>query len=260
MSTSKQQKKMTKEDVLEQLKEAGVTDYCKVPLQKLSLPELEALLEAKTEKKSREPMSGLSSMTRQEINWIYDNLQSVQKDVAATKFRNSGQVLLATRALLMNLEDVTVTIGKRHRDRPYKELLLDTRPMEEYRVWMLDTVHDGSHVMLKSMATFVALRAGQIKKIMPQKEEKPAPKDKRTAETFPTEPESSGNEAQQKGKAKAKGRASASAPSAQSPEASHIHIPIHTDSEEESATSWMDMADKKTRKQPPAEKYQPMMR
>ena len=159
---------MTKADYIKVLKEKGFTEYYQTPLEQLSIPELEALWKDTEPQTARDPMTGLSSLHRAEINHVCDML--MQTSGESEKMKNQGLVLLAIRKKLAEMTHETITIGKRVKGLKFPALLEQSTAMEQYRHWLLEEVSEQSHPQLKKMAAYVALHMNKVKTILPAKQ------------------------------------------------------------------------------------------
>ena len=174
----------TKKEMISALEASGTTDYEGTPLTKLSVDELQALLTAeKQEGKERDPMAGLASLSRAELEQVY-NWLSGEFAPRGKEMKSRGELLLHIRRLLQTLPKTQVTIGKAMKGRLMNEVLTDT--FSSYRTWLWNEAKETSHPLLKQTCMFSKLHFDQIKHVPPQAEPaKPEP----MQTPFPEEPD-----------------------------------------------------------------------
>ena len=174
----------TKKELISALEASGTTDYEGTPLAKLSVDELQALMMAeKQESVERDPMAGLSSLSRSELEKVY-NWLSGDHAPRGKDMKSRGDLLLQIRRLLQTLPKTQVTIGKVLKDWLLSDVLTD--PFSSYRTWLWNDAKETSHPLLKQICMFSKLHFGLIKHV-PLREEAGKPEPMQTP--FPEEPD-----------------------------------------------------------------------
>ena len=155
-----------KEELIAEAKVLGMT----LPAGKLSKAELEALIsDHKSQAKEvgetdyklkKDPMTGLSGLTRDRLNRILDNLneqaQLPEKAPGKAKhLKTKGHVLLAIREKMADLELSKIRLGKL-KGTPFPDL----KEMTGYVNWLLREITDTSHPHMISMTQYMKLFYG----------------------------------------------------------------------------------------------------
>ena len=155
-----------KEELIAEAKVLGMT----LPAGKLSKAELEALISdhksqakevGETEYKlKKDPMTGCSSLTRDRLNLILDNLNEKSQfperaPGKAKQLKTKGHVLLAIREKMLFMDFAKIRMGKL-KGTPFPDL----REMPGYVNWLLREITDTSHPHMISMTQYIKLYFG----------------------------------------------------------------------------------------------------
>ena len=165
----------TKAEIIADLTAFGITECFGTPLSKISVTELEALLEvqnkgededylASTDKVKENPMTGLDRLSRKELEKVVYEL-SGDPAMDPTRFRNKGQIMLKIREKLTVLETTKINIGK-NRGRNFADLKNQT----SYLRWLQGNCNHDSHPELQQIYMYMQLWHGLVKHD-PKKEE-----------------------------------------------------------------------------------------
>ena len=153
------EEKRTKSSLVTLLKEHGVHTFAGTKIEDLTFEELSSLQsqQVKEDKSSkRDPMTGLSGMSRGELNKILNWLQPGEK---AEDLKNAGLVMLQIRQQLHNLTPSEIKFGS-HKDKTFSQFL--EPQMQSYRKWARDNCNEESNQMLKQLTMFISLHFGWI--------------------------------------------------------------------------------------------------
>ena len=158
----------TKADIITDLAAFGITECFGTPLSKISVTELEALLEvqhkgededyqASTDKVKENPMTGLDRLSRKDLEKVVYELYG---DLAMdpTRFRNKGQLMLKIREKLIVPETTKINIGK-NRGRTFADLKNQT----SYLKWLQGHCNHELHPELQQIYIYLQLWHGLVK-------------------------------------------------------------------------------------------------
>lgn len=157
----------SKEELMAEAKKLGVS----LPGDNLTKSEIQALLqdfkdmakatdEPETMKFKKDPMTGLSSLTRGRLDKILDNLQETANLPAksprkACQLKTKGHVMLAIREIMSKMDRRKIKNGKLMGSE-----FQDLKEMPGYMNWILREINEESHPHMISMAQYLKLWMG----------------------------------------------------------------------------------------------------
>ena len=156
----------TKSSLVALLKGQGIHAFAGTKIENLTLEELSSLQDLQNPKDKglkQDPMTGLSGMSRAELNKILNGLNPEEK---AEDYKNSGVVMLQIRQKLANLTSSEIRFGQ-HRGKTFDQIL--EPQWKAYRQWARDNCNEASHPTLKQLTMFVSLHFGWIQHQAPVK-------------------------------------------------------------------------------------------
>ena len=154
-----------KGEIISQLNAHGIHEFAGQGLEKLTMVELRELLAQTKEpevKMTKDPMSGLDRLRRQNLENILTNLDGQTKRAE----KNKGALLMNIRKKISELHEAKIEIGK-NKGTSFQELLAS----ESYVNWMYKTTTKDSDPRLKMMYQYCRLMQGVDKREAKEKGE-----------------------------------------------------------------------------------------
>jgi hypothetical protein len=157
---------MSKAEIINQLKELKITEFAGTALDSLTTEELQALLKNATKGKKvlkKDPMSGMTTLSRQELEQVYSALLPEVPMSEVSSMSSKGELMLGIRQRLKELEQESVRFGT-HRGTTFPTMLEN----KNYVKWILAEDTTQSHPEFRQLAMFVKLHHGAMKHQKPE--------------------------------------------------------------------------------------------